>query len=120
MIYLHQWACNSFFYNHLAWRKSHTLFEPVGANNLKVGNWSRYCKSHILVKNVTNFCKVWIGVRWDPITSKFRYESKNRTLPQSALRWSNFKYPENRLDTSGGPDQCKYRTYDKKGKWVLR
>ena len=113
MIYFHQWACN--FYNHLAWRKSHKLFEPVDATNLKVGNWTRYCKAHSLVENGTDYCKVWIGIRWDPITSKFRYESNG------TLEWSNFKYPENKINVYPQyPDQCNYRTYDKKGEWVLR
>ena len=91
------------------------MFEPVDATNLRVGNWTRYCKSHSLVTNGTDFCKVWIGVKWDPTDSKFKYESNNKTLG-----WSNFKYPENSLGLGGGRDQCNYRTDDKKGKWVLR
>ena len=105
--------------NHLAWRKSHKLFEPKDAKvDAKVGYWSRYCKSHSMVKNLTNFCKVWIGIRWDPKDSYFRYESKNT----SRLGWSNFMYPENIIGnhSAGKRDQCNYRTFDKKGKLVLR
>ena len=100
---------------YLAWRKSHKLFEPVEATNLKVGNWSRYCKSFSMVKNHTNFCKVWIGIKWDPVDSKFKYESSN-----DRLRWSNFKYPETKSDPDQPKDLCKYRTYDKTGNLVLR
>ena len=110
-----------FTITYLAWRKSRKLFEPVKTTNLKVGHWSRYCKAHSMVKNFTDFCKVWIGIRWDPAASLFRYESKNT----STLRWSNFMYPENKLgrereEEAREPDQCKYRTYDKKGNVVLR
>ena len=118
---LYQWACNSYFYNHLAWRKSHQLFEPKYAKvDKEVGYWSRYCKAHSMVKNLTDFCKVWIGIRWDPAASLFRYESKNT----STLEWSNFKYPEENFlgknHSLGDRDQCNYHTFDKKGNLVKR
>ena len=75
-----------------------------------MGNWSRYRRFHS--KNSTDFCKVWIGIKWDPKDSKFKYESNNKTLA-----WSNFKHPENNL---GDPDQCNYRIYDKNQSFVLR
>ena len=74
-----------------------------------------------MVKNLTDFCKVWIGIKWDPAkdpaASRFRYESTN-----SSLGWSNFMYPENFIGnhTAGKGDQCNYRTFDKKGNVVLR
>ena len=77
-----------------------------------MGNWSRYCRSHSIGKNITDFCKIWIGIKWDPNDSKFKYESNNKTL-----QWSNFKHPENNL---GPTDQCNYRTYDKNDSFVLR
>ena len=123
VINYHQTSSNSYFNNHLGLKKSRKLFEPLGyATNLKVGNWSRYCKSHVMVKNHNDFCKVWIGIKWDPAidpaASRFRYESTN-----SPLGWSNFMYPENFIGknhSAGNQDQCKYRTFDKKGKLVLR
>ena len=101
------------FLSYIDLRASHHLFEPEEATNLKVGNWSRYCKSHSLVKNVTDFCKVWIGIKWNTTDSKFKFESDNSTL-----QWSNFKHPENNLASYG--DQCKYRTCDKEQNCVLR
>ena len=71
-----------------------------------------------MVKNLTDFCKVWIGIKWDPTASLFRYESTNWTLG-----WSNFMYPENFIGknhSAGNQDQCKYRTHDKKGNLVKR
>ena len=102
------------FLSYLDLRASHHLFEPREATNLKVGNWSRYCMSHSLVKNVTDFCKVWIGIKWDPTDSKFKFESNNRKL-----QWSNFKHPENNV-ADRTEDQCKYRTCDEKDICVLR
>ena len=81
--------------------------------NLKVGNWSRYCMAHSLVKNDTDFCKVWIGIKWSSTDSKFKFESNNKTLG-----WSNFKHPENNIAPTG--HQCKYRTCDKTDNCVSR
>ena len=83
-------------------RDSHTLFEPKKATNLKVGHWSRYCAG---TKN-TNFCKIWIGIKWSG--TKFLYESNNKEIT-----WANFKYSENDELQNGildnGDHQCKYK-----------
>ena len=66
-----------------------------------------------MVKNLTDFCKVWIGIKWDPTDSKFKFESNNRKL-----QWSNFKHPENNVAVIG--DECKYSNCDEKDNCVLR
>jgi hypothetical protein len=80
-------------------RDKHKLFEPEKKTNFKVGNWSRYCT----VTENTNLVKIWIGIRWDNTTSKFRYESNNGTLT-----WANFKYSENFV--TDRIHECKYQT----------
>ena len=80
-------------------RDSHKLFEPKKKTNSIVGNWSKYCT----IKENTNFSKIWIGIKWDPIASKFRYESNNGTLT-----WANFKYSENFV--TDRIHECKYQT----------
>ena len=97
-----------FLLPYLGLRASNHLFEPKEAViNSNVGHWSRYCKSNILVKNRNNFCKVWIGIRWNNNASQFQYERNGKPI-----KWHNFKYPDiNNLRKGAAQHQCKYGDY---------
>ena len=40
----------------------HKLFEPDDTTNVNVSDWARDCK-----KDKNNYCKNWIGIKWDPM-----------------------------------------------------
>ena len=67
---------------------NHKLFEPTLETNFKVGNWSRYCKPHSMVTEKTNFCELWIGIKWNG--KQFVHERSNKSI-----KWANFKDPDN-------------------------
>ena len=90
---------------YLGLKASNHLFEPKEATNLNVGNWSRYCMSHSLVKNPNDFCKVWIGIKWNVNASRFQFERNGKDIG-----WHSFKYSkENNLGGDSGIHQCNYR-----------
>ena len=81
-------------------KAGHKLFEPDLTTNANVSNWARDCTKS---KDKNNYCKNWIGIKWDPTDSKFKYESNNEILA-----WGNFKYPENHI-ANKTHHSCKYR-----------
>ena len=80
-------------------KAGHKLFEPDFTTNANVSDWARDCTK---LNDKNNYCKNWIGIKWDPMDSKFRYESNNEILT-----WENFEYPENYI--ANKTHHCKYR-----------
>ena len=82
-------------------KAGHKLFEPDLKTNFKVSNWASSCKDTKMKDK--NYCKNWVGIKWDTTDSKFKYESSNEILA-----WGNFKYPENHI-ADKTHHSCKYR-----------
>ena len=83
-------------------KAGHKLFEPDITTNANVSNWASYCRRGTK-KVKSNYCRNWIGIKWDSKDSKFKYESNDEILA-----WGNFKYPENHI-ANKTHHSCKYR-----------